>query len=164
MFFDQIKINVDYNDLIKTNEVVNGYFYLIQYEPIMRQTHKVGFDRLPVIYCVEPDDRNINNFWAVNFHYFIPKVQEYIIDRMIKFYQITEGESKRVIIPPKELKSIYTNIQLGYKCYNRTGVRQSYQIKNSAILKYLQVSPEFFIKTQQTVENELNLSNGNKGF
>lgn len=164
MFFDQIKINVDYNDLIKTEEIVNGYFYLIQYEPILRQTQKVGFDRLPVIYCVEPDDRNINNFWAINFHYFIPKVQEYIIDRMIKFYQITEGESKRVIIPPKELKSIYTNIQLGYKCYNRTGVRQSYQIKNSAILKYLQVSPEFFIKTQQTVENELNLSNGNKGF
>lgn len=162
--FSEVPIKIDKDDVIKTSEIVNGYFYIIFYDAILNRSHNDGFDKLPIIYCVAPDERNINNFWAINFHHFEPAIKEYIINRMIKFYNITDGEDKRVIIPPEALNKIYTNIGTGLRCYNRKGVKDSYRIKNSAILKYMQVSPEFFIKTDQTVENDLNLTDGNKGF
>ena len=119
---------------------------------------------MPVIYCFAPDQNNINCFWAVNFHYFNKRVQEYILQRMINYYDITNGNNKRIILGTKDLYNLYTNIVQGVKCYNRKGVFDAYRIKNQYIPKYLEVSPEFVMTNKDKVNIDFNLAPGNKGF
>ena len=164
MLKDQLHIDVDDNECERTNNVVNGYFYILYYDAILEQTHKDGFDSAPLIYCFAPDKTNINCFWAVNFHYFDKDVQEYILERMIRFYNITNGNDNRVLLGTKDLYNIYTNIVEGVRCYSRKGVVDAYRIKNQYIPKYMEVSPEFIMTTENKVNTEFNLAPGNKGF
>lgn len=164
MIKDQLHIDIDDNECERTNNIVNGYFYIIYYEALTDKANKEGFDRAPVIYCFAPDKTNINCFWAVNFHYFSKRVQEYILQGMIDYYDITNGNNKRIILDPKDLYNLYTNIAIGVRCYNRKGVWDAYRIKNQYIPKYLEVSPEFVMTNSAKVNTDFNLAPGNKGF
>lgn len=164
MLKDQLHIAIDNEECDRTNNIVNGYFYIMYYNAMTEQSYKNGFDRAPVIYCFAPDQNNINCFWGVNFHYFNKHIQEYILQGMIDYYDITNGNDKRIILGPKELYNLYTNIVQGVKCYNRKGVLDAYRIKNQYIPKYLEVSPEFIMTNKNKVNIEFNLASGNKGF
>ena len=83
---------------------------------------------------------------------------------MIKYYNITNGDKNRVLLDPKALYQIYTNIAEGVRCYNRKGVWDAYRIKNRFIPKYIEVSPEFKITSKERVNTEFELAPGNKGF
>lgn len=164
MIKDQLHINIDDNECDRTNNIVNGYFYILLYEAGSDKALKEGYDMSPVIYCFAPDQHNINCFWGINFHYFNKSVQEYILQRMIDYYSMTDGNDKRVIIDPKGLYNIYTSIAEGARCYNRKNVRDAYRIKNQYIPKYLEVSSQFIITNKDKVNTEFYLAPGNKGF
>ena len=164
MLKDKLHIAIDDNECVRTNNIVNGYFYIIYYDAMTEQVQKEGYDRSPVIYCFAPDKNNINCFWAVNFHYFNKRVQEHILQGMIDYYDIADGNDKRVILGTKDLYNLYTNIVQGVRCYNRKGVFDAYRIKNQYIPKYLEVSPEFVITNEDKVNTDFNLAPGNKGF
>ena len=83
---------------------------------------------------------------------------------MIKYYNITDGMDKRVLIDTKGLYNIYTSIADGVKCYNRKNVWDAYRIKNQYIPKYMEIPSRFLIKTDDKVSTDFNLAPGNKGF
>ena len=164
MLKDELHIEIDYDECDRTNDVVNGYFYILFYKATTEQAIKEGYDKAPIIYCFAPDQNNINCFWGINFHYFDKSVQLYILNRMIKYYNITDGMDKRVLIDTKGLYNIYTNIAEGVKCYNRKNVWDAYRIKNQYIPKYMEIPSKFLIKTDDKVSTDFNLAPGNKGF
>lgn len=163
MIIDQLHVQIDSNECIRENLIQNGFFYILMYNAETK-SHNVGFDRMPLIYCMSPDIRNINNFWGVNFHYFNKMQQKYILERFNKNYNIFEHDNKRVILNNNELYNVYSNIGIGVRCYNRKGVLDAYRIKNRYIPKYLELSADFFIKTDTTVNTEFELYSKNKGF
>ena len=164
MLKDSLKIPVDNNECDRTNYIVNGFFYIMQYKATSDVSTKEGFDRSPVIYCFMPDDKNINCFWGINFHYFNTDTQELIFTNMLKYYNIMEHNDKRVVLSPEQLNRIYTNIGIGARCYSRKNVLDAYRIKNQYIPKYLNFDPEFYIKNKDLIGIEFNLAPGNKGF
>ena len=109
MIKDQLHIDIDDNECERTNNIVNGYFYII-------------------------------------------------------YYDITNGNNKRIILNPKDLYNLYSNIAIGVRCYNRKGVWDAYRIKNQYIPKYLEVSSEFVMTNSDKVNTDFNLAPGNKGF
>ena len=164
MLYDQLHIDIDRDECERTNFIKNGYFYILQYNANNKKSFKPGFDKIPLIYCLAPDTTDINCFWGVNFHYFPKNIQELILQNMINNYNITDGKDKRVILSPKQLYDIYTNISVGLRCYNRKGVLDAYRIYNCYIPKYLDVSPEFIILNKEKIITDFSVSNGNKGF
>ena len=164
MLKDSLKIPVDNNECDRTNYIVNGFFYIIQYKATTNVATKEGFDRAPVIYCLQPDNTNINCFWGINFHYFNPDTQELIFTNMLKYYNVMEHNDKRVILSPEQLNKIYTNIGIGLRCYSRKNVLDAYRIKNQYIPKYLNFDPKFYIKNKDLINAEFDLAPGNKGF
>lgn len=164
MIVDQLHIPIDRNECIRESLVQNGYFYILLYNGQTQASHNQGFDRSPLIYCMAPDIRNINNFWGINFHYFNKTQQEYILEQLIKKYNILEHDNKRVLLSNTQLHDVYSSIGIGVRCYSRKGVQDIYRIKNRYIPKYLEVSPNFFIRSGLRVASDNSLSNGNKGF
>jgi hypothetical protein len=166
MLYDELHIPVrrDECERVTNDFVVNGYFYILYYKATSSGAIKDGYDRAPVIYCFAPDENEINNFWGINFHYFRKPVQEYILKQMIDYYDITNGFNKRVILDASALNAIYTNIGIGARRYSRKNIKDVYRIKNKFIPKYMEVSPQFMITTQQKVESDFDLAPGNKGF
>jgi hypothetical protein len=161
---DELHIDIDDNECELTNNIVNGYFYIMHYHASTEQANKEGFDRAPIIYCFAPDQNNINCFWGVNFHYFDKSKQVYILNRMIKYYNITDGMNKRVLIDTKGLYNIYSNIVEGVRCYNRKNVLGAYRIKNLYIPKYIEIPSKFVITTDNKEYTDFALAPGNKGF
>ena len=164
MLKDQLHIKIDDNECELVNEIVNGYFYVLSYTATSKKGIELGYDESPVIYCFAPDQHDINCFWGVNFHYFDKMIQLYILNRMIKYYNITAGDNNRVIIDVKGLYNLYTNIVKGVKCYNRKNVWESYRIKNQYIPKYMEIPSKFITTDENKVETDFELAPGNKGF
>lgn len=164
MLKDSLKIPVNNEECDRTNNIVNGFFYILQYRATSSMSIKEGFDRMPVIYCFAPDIKDINCFWGINFHYFNPTEQELIFTNMLRYYNIMEHNNKRVLLSNEQLNRIYTNIGIGARCYNRKNVLDAYRIKNLYIPKYLNFNPEFYIKNKELINIKFNLAPGNKGF
>lgn len=164
MLKDSLKIPVNNEECDRTNNIVNGFFYILQYKATSSASTKEGFDRMPVIYCFAPDIRDINCFWGINFHYFNSTEQELIFTNMLRYYNIMEHNDKRVLLSNEQLNRIYTNIGIGARCYNRKNVLDAYRIKNLYIPKYLNFDPEFYIKNKELINIKFNLAPGNKGF
>lgn len=164
MLFDQLHVPIDNNECMRTNFVQNGYFYILLYSATTKPANKVGFDEMPVIYCAAPDTTSVNNFWGINFHYFRKDVQAYILERMVKDYNIMSEDNVRVILDGKQLNSIYSNIHIGLRCYNRKNVLDCYRIKNSYLPKYLELGDKFKITNDLARDNKFGTAPGNKGF
>lgn len=164
MLFDQLHVTIDRNECMRTNLVQNGYFYILLYTATTKSANKDGFDEMPVIYCAAPDTTNINNFWGINFHYFKKDIQAYIIERMVKDYNIMDEDNVRVILNGKQLNHIYSNIHLGLRCYNRKNVLDCYRIKNTFLPKYLELGDKFKITNDLGRDNGFEIAAGNKGF
>lgn len=163
MLYDQLHVEIDRNECIRTNLVQNGYFYILYYSAGTRPAQLGGFDEMPFIYCVSPDERNINNFWGVNFHYFDNDTREYILRRLDKNYNIF-NEDIRLILDGTQLRSVYSNISIGLRCYNRKGVMDCYRVPNRFVPKYLDIGDRFKIMDSGDAKNEFDLADGNKGF
>lgn len=164
MLYDKLHVEIDRNECIRTNLVQNGYFYILLYSAATKSANKEGFDEMPVIYCVSPDTSNINNFWGINFHYFRKDIQLYILERMVKDYNIMSEDSVRVLLDGKQLNNIYSNIQIGLRCYNRKNVLDCYRIMNTYLPKYLELGDKFKIMDNNDRNSKFELAPGNKGF
>jgi len=164
MFEDSLRQQIDFFECEPTNEVVNGFFYILEYKATHEVSIKEGYDRNPVIYCFMPDERNINCFWGINFHCFNQPEQHLIFTKMLKYYNIMEHNNKRVVLSGEQLNRIYTNIGIGLRCYSRKNVRAAYKIHNYYIPKYLNFEPDFYIKNKELINIDFKLAPGNKGF
>lgn len=163
MLFDQLHIELEKDECIRTNLVQNGYFYILYYSAGTRSSQLHGYDQMPLIYCASPDEHNINNFWGINLHFFTLDIQEYILTQMQKNYNIF-NEDVRVILDGKQLKLVYSNIDIGLRCYNRKNVLDCYRIKNRYVPKYLGLDDKFKIIDNNDVKSSFELAPGNKGF
>lgn len=164
MLKDQLNVRVDPKECERTNFIQNGFFYVLLYQTFAKKMSKDGFDKMPVIYCVCPDERNINNFWGINFHYFDKATQEYIIDGFVKYYNIFESDATRRILSGKQLSDIYTNINLGLRSYSRKSILDSYRIKNTFLPKYLGLPAKWKITDSNKQDTKFDVAPGNKGF
>lgn len=164
MLMDQLQVPVNKNECTRTNFIQNGYFYILMYNTFKKQPNTEGFDKTPVIYCVAPDELNLNNFWGINFHYFDKETQIYIFDRFVKYYNYLESNDTRRVLSPNELNAIYTNIGIGLRRYNKKAILDSYKIKNEFIPKYLGLPAKWKITNKNKEESKFNLAPGNKGF
>ena len=45
MLKDKLHIAIDDNECVRTNNIVNGYFYIIYYDAMTGQVQKEGYDR-----------------------------------------------------------------------------------------------------------------------
>ena len=73
-------------------------------------------------------------------------------------------EDVRVILNGKQLKSVYSNIDIGLRCYNRKNVLDCYRIKNRYVPRYLGLADKFKIIDNNDVKSSFDLAPGNKGF
>lgn len=163
MLTDQLHVDIDRNECIRTNFVQNGYFYILYYEASTSKSRKTGFDNNPLIYCAAPDEVSFNSFWGINLHYFTKDVQLYIIEQMQKQYNAF-SEDTRIILDGKQLNNVYSNMAIGLRCYSRKNVFDCYRIKTQYVPKYLDLDGKFKIITPATVITDFNIAPGNKGF
>jgi hypothetical protein len=154
---------IDRNECEKTNLIQNGYFYILEYDAYTQTAKKKGFDGLPLIYCIGPDEMSINAFWGINLHYFDKSVQLYILNQMQKQYHIFL-EDVRVLLDGKQLNAIYSNMGIGLRCYNRKNVMDSFRIKMPYVPKYLGLEGKFRIMDSNDAKSKFDLAPGNKGF
>ena len=163
MRLGQTEIEIRPDECIRTGQVQNGYFYILFYAAGTWQARNEGYDETPVIYCAMPDERNVNNFWGINFNYFTEDVREYIVKGFQTRFDIL-SEDRRVILDGRQLYDIYSNMAIGLRCYSRKNVYDCYRVRSQYLLGYIGLGGKFNMITRRDVERSFDLAPGNKGF
>lgn len=119
-------------DLTSTKYMINGCFYSFRYNP----TYPViNIDYNPLIYCIGPSIRSINNVTGLNFHH-VPK--ELRLQFLINFNKKYDFMNKdRVIIDETEINRLLPGIKVAIREYNRKNMSQVYTISNKSIPTYI---------------------------
>lgn len=146
-------------DLELTNSIVNGWWYTFLYDCSDNQVKKVGYDREPLIYCISPDDKNINCFWGINLHHLKTAKRIKLFEKMLSDKQFNRDE-KRYFYTVEQILSYINEVNpkyAGIRCYDRRKVKSAFRIKNQEIGKYLNSEGHLLMSnpTQRDIEYNL---------
>ena len=115
------------------DSIVNGYFYTFIYKA--KDVRDV-VDEVPLIYCIGPSTKNINNFVGLNLHHLSIPMRETLLRGMERTKSaITSGS--RTIFSESELNSILPGCKIAIREYSRKRVYQCYKIDTKEIPLYI---------------------------
>lgn len=141
-------------DFELTNKIVNGYWYIFDYDSSSKE---IGYDQQPLVFCIEPSQKNINVFVGLNLHHFPESARKEIYMKMVTASGFNKNEERHLLSLDTILNLInYTH--LGIRHYNRKNIRNAYRIKNKELGKYLSFEGNLLMSKPSAKDIEFNLN------
>lgn len=115
-----------------TENIVNGYFYTFMYKA--RSTEQ-DVDPFPLIYCIRPGEKDLNNFIGLNLHHLPVELRE----KLIKLMHKTKGmmDRPRTIFSDTELNALVPGCKAAIREYSRKRVFDPKWITSDEIAYYI---------------------------
>ena len=118
--------------ITKTENIVNGYFYAFTYKA--RSTEQ-DVDPFPLIYCIRPGEKDLNNFIGLNLHHLPVKLREELIKGMQKTKNFLN--EPRTIFSETELNTLVPGCRAAVREYSRKRVFNPYRIDSKDTPYYI---------------------------
>lgn len=116
-----------------TDIIVNGYFYTFLY---LSKDGSVKNDEVPLIYCIGPSTKNINNFFGLNFHHLPEEFRETMLIKMNEAKRLIDRDD-RYLFSETELNKFVPGSRAAVREYNRKRVMKAFRIPSTEISMHI---------------------------
>lgn len=143
------------DDFERASQLVNGYFYVAEYNRIHPNGKTQGYDRNPLIFVLGPWKHNENCVVAVNFHH-IPDLNArcQILKTISDIADISKFDIRATEITEEVFRSKFSFANDAIRIYNRMSLNNVYRVKSDKVGRYIDCEGDFIDASPSSIMNK----------
>lgn len=140
------------DDLERTSEIVDGYFYTFEYDA---SNKSVDYDKMPYVFCIEPSLKNKNFVICLNFHYLPLETRIDFLRKLNEHYDMINGDERIIgFVTGSVLRKTLPYGKDAVRVYDRKNINKLYRVPAKNVGKYIEYDGYFVYKKPGDVMNQ----------